>query len=526
MQAGHDPSDDKSTVSVDPATVADKAAGKEAVLLGCGSDLTAEAYDAVIYDGAPVAIDPAALERVARHRRQFLQHLETGVICYGVNTGLGALAKQDLSAADRAALPRHILLGRAAAIGAPFKRPVVRGALLIKLAQFLDGASAVTPELCLYLAARINDGFAPYVPSEGLGMAGEIIPLCHLAQTLIGEGFVLGAGNLPQPAELWCRQNGVAPYEPAPKEGLSLINGTAMGPAYAADLLRQLRTTLAQAELIAAASIEGLAAPLEPYDPLVGALRRDRGLADANERLRELLRESAITRQQRQAPVSFRVTPQIHAVAEQALADLDSAIGDEMISTGDNPAFIADDDSGTGGRLLHCGNFHAAALTQAVEAAALAQMQLGLLAERRLHRLLDQRASGLAPQLAKQPGLDAGLVTLHKAVLGLSAELRSLSVPPSVMHGESSFGQEDVMTMLFPALDRLARIDGLNRRILSYELYAALVAIDERQEESDSERPSIAVAELRTRVRQQVPAYEGDRSYGPEIERLKALLFD
>ena len=82
------------------------------------------------------------------------------------------------------------------------------------------------------------------------------------------------------------------------------------------------------------------------------------------------------------------------------------------------------------------------------------------------------------------------------------------------------------MTMLFPALDRLARIDGLNRRILSYELYAALVAIDERQEESDSERPSIAVAELRTRVRQQVPAYEGDRSYGPEIERLKALLFD
>src|SRR5262249_29609319 len=115
---------------------------------------------------------------------------------------------------------------------------------------------------------------------------------------------------------------------------------------------------------------------------------------------------------------------------------------------------------------------------------------------------------------------------LHKAVLGLCAELRSLGIPPSLMHGESSFGQEDVMTMLFPALDRLARIDGLNRGILSYECYAALVAVDARQEAAEEERPSIAVAELRTKVRQHIPVYDGDRSYGPDIERLKALLFD
>jgi histidine ammonia-lyase len=291
------------------------------------------------------------------------------------------------------------------------------------------------------------------------------------------------------------------------------------------DLLRQVRATLGKAELVAAASIEGLAAPLEPYDALVGLLRRDRGLGEVNERLRDLLRETTIIRQLRQAPVSFRVTPQIIATADQALLDLADALADEMISVGDNPAFIADED-GRGGRLLHCGNFHAAALTQAVEAASLAQIQLGLLSERRLHRLLDQRASVLAPQLAKRPGLDAGLVILHKAVLGLTAELRSLSVPPSIMHAESSFGQEDIETMLFPALDRLARIDAINRRILSYELYAALVAIDARGEAAEAERPSIAVANLRSRIRAQIPAYDGDRSYGPEIERLMALLFD
>lgn len=499
----------------------------EVIVLGNSIDLTAAVCDAVIWGSAKVAIDPAALARVDQYRQLFLRHLESGVICYGVNTGLGALAKQDLTADERARLPRQILLGRAGAIGVPFKREIVRGALLIKLAQFLDGGSAVTANLCHFLAARLNDGFAPYVPSEGLGMAGEIIPLCHLAQALIGEGFVLGDSNEKLPATLWFQKRGIDPYEPQAKEGLSLINGTALGPAYAVDLLRQLRHTLITADLVAATSIEGLAAPLEPYDPSVASLRRDRGLGAAAARLRHLLAGSSITRQPRQAPVSFRVIPQIHAVADQALEDLAAAVQGEMISTGDNPAFIADDNgTGSGGRLLHCGNFHAAALTQAVESATLAQMQLGLLAERRLHRLLDQRASGLAPQLAKQPGLDAGLVILHKAVLGLSAEMRSLGVPPSLMHGESSFGQEDVMTMLFPALDRLARIDRLNRRILCYELYAALVAIDARLEQSAEEQPGVAVAGLHTRLRAAIPPYDGDRSYGVEIEALLNLLFE
>jgi histidine ammonia-lyase len=498
----------------------DTAGAADGIELDRTGDLTLDVYEAVVGGRAKVSLAPAALERVAMRREQFLRHLDTGVICYGVNTGLGALAKQDLDPEEQAALPRQILFGRAAAIGAPFDARIVRGALLIKLAHFLDGACAVTPELCTFLAARLNDGLTPYVPSEGLGMAGEIIALSHLAQVLIGEGFVLDAAGTPQPVDIWYRNHGVTPYEPQPKEGLSLINGTALAPAYAYTLWQGLDRTLAQADLIAATSIEGLAAPLEAYDPLVGKLRHEPGLEAATARLRDLLRDSGIPRQTKQAPVSFRVTPQIHGAARHALDNLAAAIAAEMVSIGDNPAFIVDDESGSA-RLLHCGNFHAAALTHAVDAAATAQMQAGLLSERRLHRLLDARISGLTPQLAKRPGLDAGLVTLHKAALGLTAELRSLAASPSLMHGESSFGQEDVMTMIFPALDRLARIDRINRRILSYELYAALVAVDAR-----AAQPGFAIGELLTRARNVIPPYDGDRSYGPEVERLLALIFD
>jgi histidine ammonia-lyase len=114
--------------------------------------------------------------------------------------------------------------------------------------------------------------------------------------------------------------------------------------------------------------------------------------------------------------------------------------------------------------------------------------------------------------------LDAGLIILQKAVLGLTAKLKSLAIPPSLQSGESSFGQEDFMTVIFPALDRLQEIDGLARLVSAYELYAALVAIDQR-----GERPGAGVAAVMASARAEIPAYDGDRPYGIEIERLAAL---
>ena len=481
-------------------------------------DLTPEIYRRVAHGGEQVVLDGDALTRVERSRELFLKHLDTGVLCYGVNTGLGAQAGVDLTPEQQARLPRHILLGRASATGAPFPREVVRGAMLVKLAQFLTGHSAVSAGLCRFMAERLNDGFAPYVPSEGLGMAGEIIPLSHLAQTFVGEGFVLGDAGERVPAADWLRRHGVTPYEPKSKEGLSLINGAAVAPAVAFEAATRLRRTLKLATVAAAASIEGLAASLEAYSADVATLRAEPGLEAVAGELRDLLDGSQIRRATRQAPISFRVIPQVHGVLVDALDALDEAIVGEWRSIGDNPAFIADEASPSFGRLVHSGNFHCAALTATVEAAALATMQVALLAERRVHRLLDLRHSGLPPQLVMTPGLDAGLVIIHKAVLALTARMKALAIPPSLHHAESSLGQEDAMTMVFPALDRLAEIETLTRRVAVHELYVALVAIDQR-----GETPSKTIADLHARVREIVPAYAGDRSYGPDIEALEGL---
>ena len=488
------------------------------VVLDGPEALTPDVYRRIVHGGAAVQAGDEAIARVEKSRTLFLKHLRTGAICYGVNTGLGALAGRDLDEDDRALLPRHILLGRSAATGPAFPAAIVRGAMLIKLAQFLTGYSAVSADLCRFLADRLNDGFAPFVPTLGLGMAGEIIPLCHLAQTLVGEGFVRGPDGERVPAAEWFRSKGIDPYRPLSKEGLSLINGVAVAPATAFELTLRLRTTLSLATFTAAAAFEGLGASVEALSEEVPRLRPDPGLPEIAAALLGLLAGSKVRRGERQPPVSFRVTPQVLGACKAALDRLEQAVIAEWGAVGDNPAFIEDEASPAFGRLVHSGNFHCAELTAAVEAAALAVAQVALLSERRLHRLLDHRASGLAPQLARRPGLDAGLVILHKAALGLTAKVKSLAVPPSLMHGESSFGQEDFMTMIFPALDRLAEIDRLARLVAVHELYAALVAIDQRGEE-----PGQGIAPVLAAVRVEIPAYDGDRPYGPDLELLAEL---
>ncbi|MEO6124952.1 MAG: aromatic amino acid lyase [Ilumatobacteraceae bacterium] len=481
--------------------------------LDTAADLTLATYDSIVYDGELVSVSGAALRRVSESRAAFLRHLDTGVICYGVTTGLGAQSGLDLTAEQMCELPRHTLLGRASATGPALPHGVGRGALLAKLVQFLDGRSAVSADLCDVLADRLNRGIDPVVPGQGHGAAGEIIGLSHVCQTLIGVGRVFTADGTAISAAGWHDQQGIEPYDPQPKEGLSLISGTGLGPAFAWHLTRRVDRLLNQSTLVAAASIEALAAPLEPYSSHAASLSPDPVVAEVSATLRGHVAGSAITRHDRQAPVSYRVTPQVHAAALGAADQLRGASLAELRANGDNPAFFTDPESPTFGTLIHAGNFHGALLVARVEALTTALVHVGILAEKRLYRLLDDRASGLTRQLSHRPGLDAGLITVHKSALDLSTSLRLLGVPVSVTAPDSSFGQEDLQTMVVPALRRLADAIELVAALSAHELTVAGVAIDQR-----GERPGDDIAELHRRLRLTVAPADGDRPPGPDLD--------
>jgi histidine ammonia-lyase len=159
------------------------------------------------------------------------------------------------------------------------------------------------------------------------------------------------------------------------------------------------------------------------------------------------------------------------------------------------------------------GLFHNQHLVNQADHVALALAHVGVLSVRRLHRLLNPANTGLNPQLAGRPGLDAGLVVAQKAALGLEARLRLLANPVSLLTGESSAGQEDYMSQAFPTLERLYEMADLCNMMLAYELLAGLTALHLR-----GQRPGRGVAAIQAYFQPLIAPFARDRSPGPEVE--------
>ena len=133
------------------------------------------------------------------------------------------------------------------------------------------------------------------------------------------------------------------------------------------------------------------------------------------------------------------------------------------------------------------------------------------LVEKRLHRLLDSRFSGLPEQLARVPGRQAGAVSLHKAVVALAVDNRLLAAPASVHATDTSTGQEDVQAFTFLVAERLDRALSNLETALAFELTALRHAAALRSEPVAA--PALA-ATLST-LTELVAPLEEDRTLGP-----------
>jgi histidine ammonia-lyase len=463
-----------------------------------------------------VEVAPELLRAVDERRTAMLRALEDGAAAYGVTTGLGYMASRPIAAEDRGALQRSILLGRSVAVGPPFPREVVRGAMLLRLTGFLSGDAGVSAALCRLLAERLNDGWTPWVPVGPHGSAGEVIPLSHLFQTLVGEGFVLEEGErVPAAAALAAR--GASPYEPGLKEGLALVNGAPLAPAVAFHLVERARPLLEHATLAAALAAALVGASSRPFSVRVGHLKGDRGQLLVHERLVQLLGGGDWS-DRPQAPVSFRVVPQVHGAVLDVLAAVERQLERELRAVTDSPLYLPAEGGEPEG-FYPTGNFHSQALAFGLDALAIAFAQLASLAEKRVHRLLDARFSGLPEQLSRDPGTQTGAAVLHKAVVALCAENRLLATPASLNAADTSSGQEDFQAFAFLAAEKLFRLLDNVELALAYELLAL------RQAHALSEA---ALSAPLTRACDELAALVEplgeDRPLGPEVEKLRELV--
>jgi histidine ammonia-lyase len=445
-----------------------------------------------------------------------LEHIGGGALAYGVTTGLGHLASVAIAPEDQAELQRSLLTARAAGLGDPLPAEVVRGVMVLRLAGFLQGAAGVSPELCAYLAARIDDGWAPLVPDGPYGAAGEIGPLAHLFQTFIGEGQVSEEGRAVPAADALAAR-GVAPYEPQPKEGIALLNGSPFGTALGIELGDRAAGLVAAATTTAALSIAVTGAGARAASPRLGTLTGDSYARRVQEQLSRLLADEDVWGDLPQPPVSTRVIPQVHGTALRALDALDAVLDERLRGTGDSPVFLTE---GDGDGLYPSGAFHAVDVVVALETLANAICHVINLLEKRLHRLLDSRFSQLPDQLTGRPGVQAGVVALHKTVVGLVAEARTLVAPASVHALDTSTGQEDVQSFSLLVAQRVGRLLDALEAALACEL----VALRQAAHLADGRPAGMELAAIVGALAESIEPIENDRTLSPDVARTRALV--
>jgi histidine ammonia-lyase len=448
-----------------------------------------------------------------------------GAPVYGVNTGFGALADTRVGERDLRTLQGAIVMSHAAGVGEPLDDATVRAALLLRARTLAAGYSGVRAELPRQLLHLLNLGLLPVIPGKGsVGASGDLAQLAHLAQPLIGKGRLRGPGDGPdgRPAAEVLAEHGIEPLQLAPKEGLSLVNGTEPMQALLAFSVHEATLLVQVADVACALSVEALLGHARPYDERVQALRPHPGQLVSAANLRALLAGSALMASHRdsthavQDAYSLRCAPQVHGAVRDVLGFARDILETELGSVVDNPV-ISDD-----GEVMISGNFHGEPLAFAADMLAMALAELASISERRVDRMLDPAFSrGLPPFLAPDAGTNSGYMLAQYTAASLVSENKVLAHPASVDTIPTSGKQEDHVSMGWTAVRKLRDVAANVRACLAVEILCAAQGIDLRAEIAP---PSDPVAAAHAVVRAHVERMDVDREVAGQIAAVDALL--
>jgi histidine ammonia-lyase len=465
------------------------------VTLGRRADISLEAFRRVAWEGEGVRVAPEALEVVARRREEFLALVaaDPGRKLYGVNVHAGDGSDRLMTDAEQRDYARG--LHSATSFGAPLPRRVVRGIVLARLANLVEGHAAVTPELVALVAARLDGRELPPVPRLGNGGSGEILAL----------GWLFG--DVPEELEL-----GV-------KEGMALINGAPCAPALLADAILCAQHTLAVAVNALCLAVAAYGVSPAIFDERLEALWGDPFQAAALQAIRAAIKGAAPpagSGTHPQPPVSFRILPRVLGNANRLVAAAHDAAQIALSAVSDNPAFLfgagdgGADGDGDLGDVVSNGGFHNGAAPAGIDGLTFALADLAQLAQHQLQRLQTSREA--------MPGLDSlALGTLQMVGAGYAEEARSAVVPSLLPL--PGFGHNDVPAPSFHAWNRFDRVRGF---VVGSMTCLAVMAAQSFARTGRGFPP--ALEEFGSLVLEICPPVVERRSVGAELGRLALVL--
>lgn len=421
-----------------------------------------------------LAVAPEVRALLASRRRVVEQALEGGVVAYGLNTHLGRRRNEVLPSAVLSDYQRYIVATHQAALGAVLPERAARAALVARIAGMARGGSGVSLPVFDRLVALLNHDVVPVLRAEGSVGAADITQLAELAAVVTGHGSAWHRGRVVA-ATTALGDVGLSPLELAPKDGLAVIGSNAVSLGRACLLVERLADVARVADLAAAVTLDALDGNLAPFHPAVASVRHSRGQV----RVAALVRSIVATAGRAPSPptnvqdaISLRTVPQVHGALWDQVEEVRRDIEVELRSATDNPLVTA-----SAGAMVSNGNFSAVRLALAFEHLRLAMAQVGMVAERRMHKLLAARhevqvADGSLQMVGSLPNL------VVNAAAGLLARLRHAAQPVTLGGVSLNADVEDHASFLPQALDVAEEAVELLRRLAAIEVALAVDTID------------------------------------------------